>query len=111
MPSVLEKRYDEVSARDDAAILDTFGEMIAAFSTVPVRGPHRDIQKPVGTMFALACAVRAISAARLTKSLWYTTYNRDLLSVDRRGATPFWRAAYALDLEAMRLSYSRSQTS
>ena len=41
--------------------------------------------------------------ARLTKSLWYTTYNRDLLGVDRTGATPFWRAAYALDLDAMRL--------
>ena len=41
--------------------------------------------------------------ARLTKSLWYTTYNRDLLGVDRAGATPFWRAAHALDLDAMRL--------
>ncbi len=41
--------------------------------------------------------------ARLTKSLWYTTYNRDLLSVDRTGATPFWRAVYALDLRAMRM--------
>ena len=41
--------------------------------------------------------------ARLTKSLWYTTYNRDLLGVDRTGATPFWRAAYALDVDAMRL--------
>jgi ankyrin repeat protein len=40
---------------------------------------------------------------RLKKSLWYTTYNRDLLGVDRTGATPFWRAAYALDIEAMRL--------
>jgi len=41
--------------------------------------------------------------ARLTKSLWYTTYNRDLLGVDRTGATPFWLAAYTLDLPAMRL--------
>ena len=41
--------------------------------------------------------------ARLEKSLWYTTYNRDLLGVDRAGATAFWRAAYALDLDAMRL--------
>ena len=41
--------------------------------------------------------------ARLTKSLWCTTYNRDLLGVDRTGATPFWRAAYALDVDAMRL--------
>jgi ankyrin repeat protein len=41
--------------------------------------------------------------ARLRKSLWYTTYNRDLLSVDRTGATPFWWAAYTLDVPAMRL--------
>ena len=41
--------------------------------------------------------------ARLTKSLWFTTYNRDLLGVDRAGATPFWRAAYALDIDAMRM--------
>jgi len=41
--------------------------------------------------------------ARFTKSLWHTTYNRDLLGVDRAGATPFWRAAYALDITAMRL--------
>lgn len=40
---------------------------------------------------------------RLNKSLWYTTYNRDLLSVDRTGATPFWLAAYTLDVPAMRL--------
>ena len=41
--------------------------------------------------------------ARLERSLWYTTYNRDLLGVDRAGATAFWRAAYALDVVAMRL--------
>lgn len=41
--------------------------------------------------------------ARLSKPLWYTTYNNDLLRVERTGATPFWRAAYALDVEAMRL--------
>jgi ankyrin repeat protein len=41
--------------------------------------------------------------ARLTKSLWYTTYNRDLLGVDRTGATPFWLAAYTLDVPAMKL--------
>ena len=40
---------------------------------------------------------------QLKKNLWYTTYSRDLLGVDRRGATPFWRAAHATDVEAMRL--------
>ena len=41
--------------------------------------------------------------ARLRRTLWYTTYNRDLLGVDRTGATPFWRAAHATDVAAMRL--------
>lgn len=41
--------------------------------------------------------------ARLKRSLWYTTYNRDNLRVDFAGATPFWRAAYATDLQAMKL--------
>ncbi len=40
---------------------------------------------------------------RLNKTLWYTTFNDDNLGVDRTGATPFWRAAHALDIEAMRL--------
>jgi ankyrin repeat protein len=43
---------------------------------------------------------------RLTKQLWFTTYGDDYLRVDRMGATPFWRAAYALDLEAMKLLVS-----
>jgi hypothetical protein len=41
--------------------------------------------------------------ARLKRSLWYTTYNRDNLRVDFAGATPFFRAAYATDVEAMKL--------
>ena len=41
--------------------------------------------------------------ARLTKHLWYLEYTFTQLDVDMRGATPFWRAAYALDLPAMRL--------
>ncbi|MHC5062568.1 MAG: ankyrin repeat domain-containing protein [Planctomycetota bacterium] len=40
---------------------------------------------------------------RLKKHLWYMSYTFDLLGVDTRGATPFWRAAYATDLTAMRL--------
>ncbi len=41
--------------------------------------------------------------ARLERTLWFTTYNRDLLGVDRTGATPFWRAAHSTDVPAMRL--------
>ena len=41
--------------------------------------------------------------ARLERTLWFTTYNRDLLGVDRTGATPFWRATHATDVPAMKL--------
>lgn len=41
--------------------------------------------------------------ARLKKKVWYLGYNFDLSGVDEIGATPFWRAAYASDVEAMRL--------
>ena len=43
---------------------------------------------------------------RLAKKLWFTTFGNDYLGVDRTGATPFWRAAYALDIDAMRLLVS-----
>ena len=41
--------------------------------------------------------------ARLSKHLWYMSYNFDLLGVNTAGATPFWRAAYGTDVAAMRL--------
>ncbi len=40
---------------------------------------------------------------RLSKHLWYMSYNFDQLSVSTAGATPFWRAAYGTDLDAMKL--------
>jgi ankyrin repeat protein len=41
--------------------------------------------------------------ARLNKKVWYSEFNFPLLGVDEIGATPFWRAAYASDVDAMRL--------
>jgi ankyrin repeat protein len=40
---------------------------------------------------------------RLKKHLWFMSYNFDLLGVNTIGATPFWRAAYGLDVPAMKL--------
>ncbi|HUE87027.1 MAG TPA: ankyrin repeat domain-containing protein [Vicinamibacterales bacterium] len=45
--------------------------------------------------------------ARLKKKVWYSGYNSDLSGVDETGATPFWRAAYASDLPAMKLLVAR----
>jgi ankyrin repeat protein len=44
--------------------------------------------------------------ARLEKHLWFMSYNFDLLGIDTFGATPFWRAAYGTDVEAMQLLVS-----
>jgi uncharacterized protein len=41
--------------------------------------------------------------ARLTKKVWYSGYNRDMSGLDEVGATPFWRAAYSDDVDAMKL--------
>ena len=43
---------------------------------------------------------------RLSKKVWYSGYNFDLSGVDEVGATPFWRAAYGADVEAMKLLVS-----
>ncbi|MFN8059691.1 MAG: ankyrin repeat domain-containing protein [Vicinamibacterales bacterium] len=40
---------------------------------------------------------------RLNRKIWYSGYNFDQSSVDEIGATPFWRAAYASDVDAMRM--------
>jgi uncharacterized protein len=40
---------------------------------------------------------------RVQRKVWYQSYNSDYAGVDESGATPFWRAAYANDVGAMRL--------
>lgn len=43
---------------------------------------------------------------RVLKKVWYQEYNFPLLAIDEVGATPFWRAAYACDIDAMKLLVS-----
>ncbi len=40
---------------------------------------------------------------RLDTHIWYAVYNAGRIGVDYAGATAFWRAAYSLDVDAMRL--------
>jgi uncharacterized protein len=67
--------------------------------------PAHYMQQKVGYLDLAEALLKAGADpnARLRKSLWYTTYNRDLLSVDRTGSTPFWWAAYTLDVPAMKM--------
>ncbi len=41
--------------------------------------------------------------ARVGRKVWYQAYNSDYAGFDETGSTPFWRAAYASDVAAMRL--------
>ena len=41
--------------------------------------------------------------ARLRRKVWYAQYDFDQSGVDESGATPFFRAAYAADVEGMKL--------
>jgi ankyrin repeat protein len=41
--------------------------------------------------------------ARLTRKVWYSQYDFDQSGVDETGATPFFRAAYAADVDGMKL--------
>ena len=45
--------------------------------------------------------------ARVQRKVWYQSYNSDYAGVDESGATPFWRAAYASDVAAMKLLVAR----
>jgi len=40
---------------------------------------------------------------RLNTHLWYFEYGLTKIGTDLKGATPFWRAAYAQDIEAMKM--------
>ena len=40
---------------------------------------------------------------RTSTHIWYAAYNAGRMGVDFTGATPFWRAAYAADVSAMKL--------
>jgi ankyrin repeat protein len=40
---------------------------------------------------------------QVSTHIWYAAYNAGRMGVDFTGATPFWRAAYATDVTAMRL--------
>jgi ankyrin repeat protein len=43
---------------------------------------------------------------RINRKVWFSGYNFDQSNVDEAGATPFWRAAYASDVAAMKLLVS-----
>jgi ankyrin repeat protein len=62
-------------------------------------------QQEVGYLEAMETLLEAGADpnVRLAKHLWYMEYTFSRLGLDTWGATPFFRAAHALDVEAMKL--------
>ena len=67
--------------------------------------PNVHLQQNATYMEVMEALLRAGADpnASLSKRLWFTQYGGSILSVNMIGATPFWRASYAADVEAMRL--------
>jgi ankyrin repeat protein len=75
----------------------------APTSRTPQPAYHLQQKATYLDVMAALLKAKADPNTRLKRSLWYTTYNRDNLRVDFAGATPFFRAAYATDVPAMKL--------
>ena len=67
--------------------------------------PRAHDNQDAGHMDVLRALLGAGAEAnvRLNTHLWYWEYGLTKLGIDLQGATPFWRATFAQDLEAMKL--------
>ncbi|HEY7789736.1 MAG TPA: ankyrin repeat domain-containing protein [Vicinamibacterales bacterium] len=72
-------------------------------SEYPFPFTHQQEQTTYLQLMADLMAHGANPNARLKEKVWYTNYNLDQSGIDEAGATPFWRAAYSDDIEAMKL--------
>jgi ankyrin repeat protein len=69
----------------------------------PQPGMFRKQQTSYLDLMELLLEAGADPNQRTTTHIWYASYNAGRMGVDFTGATPFWRAAYAADVNAMRL--------
>ena len=74
-------------------------------SWYPQPSAHRQQRTSYLKLMEALVQAGADANARIERELWYTEYStvQSRLSTTRWGATPFWRAAYGLDVEAMKL--------
>jgi ankyrin repeat protein len=70
--------------------------------------PRAYLQQKLGYLELMAKLLEkgADPNVRTNRNTWFTQYNFDLLRTDDSGASPFWRAAYASDIAAMKLLVS-----
>jgi ankyrin repeat protein len=82
------------------AVINVQWSPIAAY---PQPRAHLQQKHTYLDILQLLLAKGADPNVRVNRKVWFSGYNFDQSSVDEAGATPFWRAAYASDVDAMKL--------
>jgi uncharacterized protein len=105
---LLEKGADPNLASDNgvAPLYGTLNVQWAPKALYPQPQAYRQQQTGYLDYMKLLLEKGANPNARLGRKVWYSGYNFDLAGVDEIGASPFWRAAYGGDVEAMTLLVS-----
>lgn len=75
----------------------------AATSWYPQPTAHRQQEASYLDVMRALLEAGADPNVRLGTELWYTEFSGSNLGVSQWGATPFWRAAYGTDVDAMKL--------
>ncbi len=101
---LLDHGADPNRANDDglAPLYATVEKQFAPVSWSPTRPTDQERVTHIELMKALL-ARGADPNARLAKKLWFRPSDHDDVWIGTAGTTPFWRAAFANDVEAMRL--------
>ena len=92
-----------VSDAGVSPIYATLNVQWAPIAAYPQPRAHLQQSRTYLEMMTLLLQKGADPNARVKRKVWYSSYNFDQSSVDEIGATPFWRAAYAADVDAMKM--------
>ncbi len=102
---LIEKGADPNLA-SDAGVTPLYGVLNVQWAPIaayPQPRSHLQQQRTYLDLMKLLLERGADPTARVRRQVWYSGYNFDQSGVDEAGATPFWRAAYAADVVAMRM--------
>ena len=102
---LLEQGADPNLASEDgvAPLYATIANRWAPKALYPQPTAFRQQELDYMELMEMLLAAGADPNARVNTHIWYSAYNFDLLGVNFSGATPFWRAAKALDIPAMEM--------